>query len=116
MTDIDDYYIVKRKHLQDTNFTGKSVSLCMLYYSEINYIYMQGQVHFDANGIRDDTELRVLQYRTDYVNKSPIFRDGRMQNTLMLINVAYIVDNDNDSLVFFDGDKQRIWPSMYMMY
>ena len=86
----------------------------MLYFSEISHSvnYTQGQVHFDANGIRDVTELRVLQYRTDYVNKTPIFGDGRTQNALMLIDVAYVGENDNDSLVFFDGDKQRIWPSI----
>ena len=77
------------------------------------YCISQGQVHFDANGIRDVVELRVLQYRTDYVNKTPILGDGRMQSVLMLIDVAYLGKNDNDSLVFFDGDKHGIWPSMY---
>ena len=58
----------------------------------------------------------MLQYRTDYVNKTPITGDGRMQNTLMLLNVAYLGKNDNGSLVFFDGDKYEIWPSMYDAY
>ena len=86
----------------------------MLYFSEISHFvnYMQGQVHFDVNGIRDVTELRVLQYRMDYVNKTPIIGDGRTQNALMLIDVAYLEENDNDGLVFFDADKQRIWPSI----
>ena len=73
----------------------------------------QGQVHFDANGIRDVIELRVLQYRRDYVNKTPILGDGRKKNALILIDVAYLQTNDNDSLVFFDGDRRGIWPSMY---
>lgn len=70
-------------------------------------------MHFDANGIRDVAELRVLQYRRDYLNKTPIFGEGRTQNSLVLIDVAYLGDNDNDSLIFFDGDKHGIWPSMY---
>ena len=77
------------------------------------YCISQGQVHFDANGIRDVVELRVLQYRTDYVNKTPILVDGRMKNALMLIDVAYLQTNYNDTLVFFDGDKHGIWPGMY---
>jgi hypothetical protein len=36
-----------------------------------------------------------------------------MKNALMLIDVAYLGESDNDSLVFFDGDKHGIWPSMY---
>jgi hypothetical protein len=36
-----------------------------------------------------------------------------IQNALMLIDVAYLGTNDNDSLVFFDGNKHGIWPSMY---
>ena len=70
-------------------------------------------MHFDANGIRDVAELRVLQYRRDYLNKTSIFGDGRIQNSLMLIDVAYLGDTDNDSLVFKDGDRHGIWPSMY---
>ena len=56
----------------------------------------------------------MLQYRTDYVNKTPILGDGTMPTTLMLIDVAYLGKNDNDSLVFFDGDKHGIWPSMLL--
>ena len=36
-----------------------------------------------------------------------------MQPTLMLIDVAYLGKNENDSLVFVNGDKHGIWPSMY---
>ena len=56
----------------------------------------------------------MLQYRTDYVNKTPVLRDGTMPTTLMLIDVAYLGKNDNDSLVFFDGDEHGIWPSMLL--
>ena len=49
------------------------------------------------------------------MNKTPILGDGRMQNTLMLIDVAYLGKNENDSLVFFDGNKLGIWPSTYCM-
>ena len=34
----------------------------------------------------------------------------------MLIDVAYLGKSDNDSLVFFDGDKHGIWPSMILNY
>ena len=58
----------------------------------------------------------MLQYRTDYVNKIPILGpDGTKQSTLMLIDVAYLGKNDNDSLVFLDGDKHGIWPSMLQL-
>lgn len=70
-------------------------------------------MHFNANGIRDVADLRVLQYRRDYLNKTPTFGDREMQSALMLIDVAYLRENDSN-LIFFDGDKDGIWPSMYV--
>ena len=55
----------------------------------------------------------MLQYRRDYVNRTPILGAGMMQATLMLIDVAYLGKNRNDSLVFVNGDKHGIWPSMF---
>lgn len=71
-------------------------------------------MHFDENGIRDVTELKVLQYRTAYMNGTPVFAEGSMKDSLTLIEVAYLRDEDN--LIIFEGDKQRIWPSITFRY
>lgn len=74
---------------------------------------MQGPVHFDGNGIRDITELRVLQYRTTYINGTPISGEGGLitpnGTRLKLIDVAYM-SKDNRSLEFLEGDRNSIWP------
>lgn len=72
---------------------------------------LQGQVHFDHNGIRDVTELKVLQYRTAYLNGTPIYSEGSMTNTLMAIEVAKL--GEKDRLGFLDGNGKEIWPSSY---
>ena len=69
---------------------------------------MQGEVHFDENGIREATELNVLQYRRTYVNGTPILGEG--QNNLMLVKVAYVGKDDN--LQFVKGSKEDIWPGV----
>lgn len=86
---LQDSLIVKRKHLQNVSFDGKS-----------------GEVCFDDNGIRKVTELKVLQYRTTYINNTPILSEGL--SNLVLVEVA-VVEND-DTLRFLEGTKRDIWP------
>lgn len=70
---------------------------------------MQGPVHFNQNGIRDVAELKVLQYRTSYLNGTVVRNGGSLSRRLMLVEVAYVM-NDTESLEFLDGDKSTIWP------
>lgn len=62
------------------------------------------------------TELRVLQYRTAYVNGTPTSSGERSMNTssrrLRLITVA-LVEEDNKTLEFVEGNKYSIWPGSY---
>ena len=90
--------------------------VCMLRAKKLPISYMshfviQGPVHFDENGIRDVTELQVLQYRTTYANGTPISHEGDLSYRLRLIAVAYIRE-DSESLEFVGKDKNGIWPGM----
>lgn len=74
----------------------------------------QGPVHFDENGICSVTELRVLQYRTNYVNGTPIDSVGEgslptpvTSTRLKLIDVAHIRNSD-ENLEFLAGDRNSI--------
>lgn len=67
---------------------------------------MQGEVHFNKNGIREVTELNVLQYRRTYINGTPILGGG--QSNLMLVKVAYVGGDEN--LQFVEGSNGDIWP------
>lgn len=74
-------------------------------------MHKQGPVHFDENGIRNVAELRVLQYRTTYVNGTTI--DDTVDNTtLELVEVAYV--RRNESKLDFLDDNHSIWPSESM--
>ena len=53
-------------------------------------------------------ELRVLQYRTTYVNGTPIHHDGSLSQRLKFIDVAY-VERENESLHFVIRSND-IWP------
>ena len=79
--------------------------------SYMNHFVIQGPVHFDENGIRNVTKLQVLQYRTTYVNGTPISHEGDLSYRLRLIAVAYIRE-DSESLEFVGKDKNGIWPGM----
>ena len=84
---------------------------------------MQGPVHFDENGIRVMTELRVLQYRTTFINGTALLGDlasstATLDQHLRLIDIAYIEENET-SLKFLDGSKNDVWlgkdiPRSYM--
>ena len=82
-----------------------------IYYYNMSHFVIQGPVHFDENGIRDVTELQVLQYRTTYVNGTPISHEGDLSYRLRPIAVAYI-RKDSESLEFVGKDKNGIWPGM----
>ena len=69
---------------------------------------MQGEVHFDENGIREATELNVLQYRRMLVNGTPILSEEL--SNLMLVKMAYVRGDEN--LQFVEGSKEDIWPGM----
>ena len=69
----------------------------------IQISHIQGPVHFDENGIRDMTELRVLQYRTSNIKKE------NLSDRLKLVEVAY-VNEDCKGLNFKEGDRNKIWP------
>lgn len=111
---MQDSLIVKRKHLQNVSFDGKSVRNALLHAVNLYVIllpaiyFMQGEVCFDDNGIRKVTELKVLQYRTTYINNTPILSEGL--SNLVLVEVA-VVEND-DTLRFLEGTKRDIWPGM----
>ena len=78
---------------------------------------IQGPVHFDENGIRHVTELQVLQYRTTYINDTPIvYEEGNqsigIDQRLRLVTVAFLGNDVNQSrLEFLVGDGNSIWPS-----
>ena len=62
------------------------------------------------------TELRVLQYRTTYINGTTILSDldniasssAPLDQRLRLVDVAYIEENET-SLIFLDGSKDDVW-------
>lgn len=79
--------------------------------------HTQGPIYFDKNGIRDKIELRVLQYRTTYLNGTPILGDlgtssATLDQRLRQIDVAYIEDEEKSSLKFLNGSSNDIWPSI----
>ena len=70
---------------------------------------LQGHVRFGENGIREATELHVLQYRTTYFNGTPFSVDGNLSERLRLVPVAHY--NGNGSLEYIIGlDRESIWP------
>jgi hypothetical protein len=82
--------------------------------------HIQGPVQFDENGVRKAIELRVLQYRTDYINGTPIlselngsvsFNATSLEWKLGLIEVAHVNENKKD--LEFPGNYSNnvIWPS-----
>ena len=73
----------------------------------------QGSFHFDENGIRNVAEMRVLQYRTTYIDGTPL--DDDINNaTLDLVEVAYV--RGNESVLVFLDDNYSIWPSEAIYY
>ena len=76
----------------------------------------QGPVRFDENGIRHVTELQMLQYRTTYINDTPIITEDCNFTTderLRLITVALCGKDGsiNFSLDFLYENRNSIWPS-----
>ena len=76
-------------------------------------------MHFDDNGIRDVTELKILQYRRNYMNSTRTFNEdiynsshGTLNSELRLIEVATV---RNNSIIFLAGDKDNIWPGRYIL-
>ena len=80
---------------------------------------IQGPVQFDEKGVREATELRVLQYRTDYINGTPIhelndsvsFNATSLEQKLRLVEVAYVIGNKSDLEFPNNYSKNDIWPS-----
>ena len=68
---------------------------------------------FDSSGIRNITKLAVLQYRTTYINGTPIIADKQSINAssikLGLINVAFIQEI-SENLKFVEGNNYSVWP------
>lgn len=63
------------------------------------------------------SELRILQYRTTYINGTSILdyqitHSASLRRRLSLLNIAVVKDNSEtgDSLNFIAGDKYSIWP------
>ena len=66
------------------------------------------------------TELQLLQYRTTYVNGTPIVREDcnfTMDERLRLVTVALCKKGDpmNTSLEYLNGNRHSIWPSKMCM-
>ena len=63
------------------------------------------------------TELQVLQYRTTYINGTPIVHEESTKSNetdprLRLVTVALLGKHANLSkLEFLVGDRNSIWPS-----
>ena len=79
--------------------------------------HVQGPVRFE-DGIREATELRVLQYRTDYINgtlisevNNSVLFDATMEQELRLVDIAYVIGS-RDGLEFPNNySRNDIWPS-----
>lgn len=107
--------LIKTK-LEEIDFFGLSVHSIINYLRDnnINQCFklhnVQGDIHFDKNGIRNVTELRLLQYRTTFVNSTPImsYSDHSKPKQLRLVDIAVV---RNKSIEFLTGDKKDIWPS-----
>ena len=85
--------------------------------------HIQGPVQFDENGVREATELRVLQYRTDYINGTPIhelndgvsFNATSLERKLRLVEVAYVIGNKSALEFPSNYSKNDIWPSKLLV-
>lgn len=74
----------------------------------------------DSDGIRKVKQLRVLQYRMNFINGTSVHpyvhRHNNMNATstaLGLVDVAY-VQEDSENLQFIEGNYSSIiWPGMY---
>lgn len=107
-----------KQHLHDTNFTGISVPYNTIQIQAQHVLFgllklLQGPVHFDQHGIRVMTELRVLQYRTTFINGTAILEDldpssASLDQMLRLVDIAYIEENETN-LQFLDGSKNDVW-------
>ena len=70
-------------------------------------------MRFDGNGIRDVSELKVLQYRRTNFSPKELYSSSHnvtSERKLRLIEVATV---RNNSLVFLAGNKDNIWPGNY---
>ena len=72
------------------------------------------------NGIRRSNKLRVLQYRTTYINGSTIVNNYHVNGMnlaerLKLVDVAYMEESEVD-LTFLEGNSNDVWPSMSNIY
>ena len=70
-------------------------------------------MEFDERGIRRVTELQMLQYRTMYINGTPIITEDcnfTMDERLRLVTVA-LCRKDESSLDYLHGNRYSIWPS-----
>ena len=73
-------------------------------------------MRFDGNGIRDVSELKVLQYRKTNFSHKEIYGSSHnvaSEKKLKLIEVATV---GNNSLMFLAGNKDNIWPGNYHFY
>ncbi len=106
--DNSDFVRRMKAQLQATNFNGQSVCNIRHIGNFTALMFTQGPVHFDENGIRNVAELRVLQYRTTYVDGTPL-NDTIDNATLDLVEVGYVRGNESD-LEFLDNNHS-IWQS-----
>ena len=70
---------------------------------------------FDNIGDRLVEKLRVLQYRTKHLNGTPTVSEGERNGSrvkLSLVEVAFVNEELNDTLVFTTEDRYAIWPGM----
>ena len=70
------------------------------------------------NGIRKVAELQVLQYRTTYINGTPIVQGGENKQNIGLdlklrfVTAAFLGSDENQSMLeFLVGDRNSVWPS-----
>ena len=74
---------------------------------------------YDNKGDRLVEKLRVLQYRTKHLNGTPTVSGGEIDGSrvkLSLVDVAFVNEELNDTLVFTAEDRYTIWPGIRSMY
>ena len=88
-------------------------------------INLQGPVRFDDKGVREATDLRVLQYRATYINGTPFRNDYEMSGgnnssspaglhqRIRLVDVAFVSENGGRLEFRNNNTKDDIWPGRF---